>query len=84
MLVLVVLQRDLVESDLQNYTASAASVWDSDMGGCLKPLHSSVMFSFGFPCALCLCWGVLQRDLVESDVQNEVASDDNFFSFYLG
>ena len=35
----------------------------------------------GFPYALCLCWGGgLQRDLLESDVQNDIANDVNFFN----
>jgi hypothetical protein len=38
-------------------TSPAAFIWDNDTGGCLKPSHSTVLCSLGFPCVLCLCWG---------------------------
>ena len=39
---------------------------------------------FGFSLCFVPVLGVLQRGLVESDVQNDTANDDKFFSFHLG
>ena len=39
-----------------------------------------IMFSLCFVPVL----GGLQRGLLESDVQDDIADDDNFFSFHLG
>ena len=69
---------------LRVMTTPAASVWDNDTGGCLKFFHSSVMFSLSFHCVFVPVLGGLQRDLVESDVQNDIANDDNFCSFNFG
>ena len=46
---------------LRVMATSAASILDKDTGGCLKPYHSSALFTICSPCGLCLCWGLQKK-----------------------
>ena len=68
---------------LRVMTTPAASVWDSDTGGCLKLSNSSAVF-LRFPLCFVTVLRGLQREFLERDLQNDIASDDNSCSFSLG